>query len=148
MNRLSLRLFSIACVVAIVLFAVNRAHAAVRPHLSSGTAQFTSPTTFIGAGHATYLGAYTEAGTVAFAPTSNPEVLQVTGSADYTAANGDVLHANISGELNIVTGVITATLTYDGDSGRFANATGTANLVGQLGPGGSITVSVSGTVDF
>lgn len=148
MNRFVSRLFIVACAVAIVLVCVSRATAAVRPHLASGSAQFTSPTAFVGTGIATHLGAYTEAGSVAFFPTSDPAVLQVVGSTDYTAANGAVLHALIAGQLNVVTGAVTATLTYAGGTGRFADASGSANLVGQLLPGGSITVTVSGSVDF
>ena len=127
---------------------VEQAAAALRPYFAVGSAQFTGPNTFIGTGIATHLGPYTEAGTVSFAPTSNPDVLAVTGTADYTAANGSVLHANVSGELNTATGVVTATLTYDGGIGRFADATGSSQLTGQLYPDGSITVTVSGSVDF
>ena len=69
-------------------------------------------------------------------------------SLTHTAANGDELHAVFTGQLNAVTGVITATVTYAGGTGRFANASGTAALSGQLLPGGSIQVSVQGTIGY
>ncbi|MEK6702267.1 MAG: hypothetical protein AABZ53_08390, partial [Planctomycetota bacterium] len=93
-------------------------------------------------------GRYSEAGHVAFSPTSDPTVLHVDGSIVYTAANGHELHATVSGELNAVTGAITATVTYASGTGRFATAHGSANLAGQLGPQGTISVRVRGTIDY
>src|SRR5204862_8300827 len=119
-----------------------------RPYSARGTAQFVSPTEFVGSGEATHLGGYSEAGTVSFTPTSDPTVLHVEGSIVYTAANGDELHANISGELNAATGAVVASVTYVGGTGRFAAATGSSGLSGQLGAGGAITVSVSGSIDY
>src|SRR5262245_6780108 len=150
MNRSISRLLGFVCALASVLSPVNRATAAAgdRPHLSSGNAQFTSASDFVGAGSATHLGHYTEAGSVGFTPTSDPAILHVDGFTDYTAANGDVLHAVVSGELNLLTGAITATLTYDGGTGRFDDATGSATLLGQLLPGGGVAASVSGTVNY
>ena len=133
-----------ACVLAIPL----RASAAERPHHSSGNAQFVSPTDFVGTGNATHLGSYTEVGSVAFSPTNDPAVLQIDAWSIYTAANGDQLHAVISGSLNGLTGAITATVTYAGGTGRFADATGSSNLKGQLLPGGAISVVVEGTIDY
>jgi hypothetical protein len=87
-NRLVSRLLSVVCVVISILALTDRAAAEVRPHSSSGTAGFVSPTDFVGAGQATHLGRYSEAGSVTFSPTSNPAVLHVDGSIVYTAANG------------------------------------------------------------
>jgi hypothetical protein len=140
--------------VGVVLVAVStlafpgRASAAERPYSASGTAQFVSPNDFVGSGYATHLGRYTEAGHASFSPTSNPEVLQVDASSVYTAGNGDELHATITGELNVVTGVISATVTYDGGTGRFAGASGSAALAAQMLPGGAIVASVSGSIDY
>ena len=50
--------------------------------------------------------------------------------------------------LNGVTGVITATVTYVGGTGRFTNASGTATFSGQLLPDGSIEVAINGTIDY
>jgi hypothetical protein len=148
MKRSISSLLSFVCVLAIVISPVNSAADGVRPYFSGGVAQFTSPTDFVGVGNATHLGTYTEEGSVAFFPTSDPAVVEVVGTTDYTAANGDVLHAAVSGELNFATGAVSATLTYDGGTGRFEDATGSATLIGQLFPDGSLTVVVSGTVNF
>ena len=148
MNRSMSSLLSFVCALVVIMSPFNRATAAVRPHFSSGGAQFISPTDFVGAGTATHLGAYTEAGSVAFIPTSDPTVLQIVGTTDYTASNGHVLHAVVTGELNLLTGAITATLTYDGGTGRFEDATGSATLIGQLLPGGGVAATVSGTVNY
>lgn len=122
--------------------------AAQVPHLARGSAQFVSPTDFVGTGYATHLGRYTEAGSVAFAPTPNPDVLAVVGGAVYTAANGDELHATLSGELNTLTGAITVTVTYVGGTGRFAGASGSASLAGQMLGGGAVSIAVAGRIRF
>jgi hypothetical protein len=149
MNRfLSLRLLSFLMLGVAIFMLTDRAAAAVRPHFSRGTAKFVSPTDFIGSGYATHLGVYSEVGSVAFSPTTDPDVLRLDGRAIYTAANGDQLRANFTGRLNRVTGAITATLTYVGGTGRFASAKGSASLTGQMLPGGIVTVTVSGTIDY
>ena len=150
MNRVSLRpLFTVALVAVSVLALATPARAVERPYVSRGTAQFTA-TGFVGTGTATYLGTYTEAGTpIQLTPTSDPTVFDAAASSTYTAANGDELRAVFIGQLNAATGVITATVTYVGGTGRFANASGTATLSGQLGPGGtSLEVAVKGTIDY
>lgn len=118
-------------------------HAADRPYESSGTAQFTSPTgDFIGAGNATHLGNYTEVGNAVISPTG-----AVTAWSIYTAANGSKLYASFTGQIN-ATGGITATATYYGGTGRFADASGTAILTGQIQPDGTLVVAVEGTIDY
>jgi hypothetical protein len=139
---------SVACVLISALLLADRAAAESRPYSSRGTAQFVSQTEFVGSGEATHLGRYSEAGAVSFTPTGDPAVLHVEGSIVYTAANGDELHANISGELNAATGAVAARVSYVGGTGRFARATGSSGLSGQLGAGGAISVSVSGSIDY
>ena len=139
------------CLIVVVLsvFAyADQASAAVRRHRATGSAQFTSPTDFVGSGHATHLGAYTETGTVAFSPSSDPGVFNVEGSIIYTAANGSELHALVVGTLNGLTGQVAATVTYIGGTGRFADATGSSALAGQMLPGGALSISVSGSIDY
>ena len=148
MNHFVSRLVCVVCAFISLMAFSERAQAAVRPYAASGTAQFTSESEFVGVGYATYLGRYSEAGVVAFSPTSNPAVLHVDGSIVYTSSNGDELHAVVTGELNGLTGAITATVSYAGGTGRFASASGSASLAGQLGAGGTISVTVAGTIGF
>jgi hypothetical protein len=131
-----------------VLAPADPAQAVQRPYVSRGTAHFVNANDFVGAGTATYLGLYDEAGSVQFSPTADPTVLHLDASSTYTAANGDRLYAVFTGQLNGVTGAITATVTYVGGTGRFTNATGTATLAAQLLPGGSLEVAVKGTIDY
>jgi hypothetical protein len=149
MNRFPFqRPFAFALTAVTVLILAAPAQAAERPHVSRGTAQFVNANDFVGVGNATHLGRYDEVGSAKFSPTADPTVLQVDAWATYTAANGDQLYAVITGHLNGVTGVITATATYVGGTGRFADASGTATLSGQLLPGGLIQVAVNGTIDY
>ncbi len=85
---------------------------------------------------------------VVFAPTTNPIVLAVTGQAVYTAANGDELHATLRGELDTLTGAIAVTVTYVGGTGRFATASGSAALAGQMLGGGAVSIPVAGGIRF
>lgn len=148
MYRFVSRQVSFVLVVASILALPQQASAGERPHRSAGTAQFVGPGEFVGSGRATHLGNYEEVGIAVFSPTSDPTVLQVDASATYTTSNGDQLNAIFVGELDGLTGVISATVTYVGGTGRFANATGTANLTGQIGSGGTISVTVIGTIDY
>ena len=137
----------VSVAVSILSLALS-AQAGTRPHVSRGTAQFVSANDFVGAGFATHLGFYDEVGSAQFSPTANPAVLEIDAWSIYTAANGDELHAVFAGHLNALTGAITVTVTYVGGTGRFADATGTATLSGQLFPDGSIEVDVEGSVDY
>ena len=145
---ISQRLFALLLSAIGVLTLVAPAQAVQRAYVSRGTAHFTGPNTFVGAGAATHLAQYEETGSVQFSDTADPTVSHLEASATYTAANGDQIYATFTGELNGVTGAITATVTYTGGTGRFANASGTATLSGQLLPGGSIEVAVKGTIDY
>jgi hypothetical protein len=149
MNRFfSLRPAFILLVAVAALALPDQASAQERPHFSSGTAQFVSPNDFVGTGNATHLGLYSEVGYVTFSPADHPNIVQIDGWSIYTAANGDELHAVVSGQLDGKTGAITATVTYVGGTGRFADATGSASLAGQLRPGGIVSVAVAGTVEY
>lgn len=149
MNRFcSLRPAVIVLVATGLLTVTARVSAEERPHKSRGTAQFVSPTDFIGSGEATHLGRYAEAGSARFSPTADPSVLRIDARSVYTAANGDQLHATISGRLDLQTGAITATVIYAGGTGRFDDAGGSATLSGQMLPDGTITVAVVGTIDY
>jgi hypothetical protein len=144
----SLRPAGALLVAAVVLAVATPASAAERPHFLRGTAQFVSPTDFVGSGYATHLGEYTEVGGASFSPTADPTVLRVDAWAVFTAANGDQLYETITGRLDLQTGVITATVTYVGGTGRFDDAGGSATLSGQMLPDGTIAVSVEGTIEY
>jgi hypothetical protein len=148
MNRLAAFVAGFALAAAGTLAFPGRASAAVRSYFATGTAHFVSPTDFVGSGRATHLGHYSEQGSVAFTSTSNPAVLQVTGTTAYFAANGDRLDAHVSGTLNQATGVVLATLTYVGGTGRFDDASGQSSLAGQMEPNGTIRVTVTGVIDY
>jgi hypothetical protein len=149
MNRFySLRPVVVVLVATGMLVVGTRASAAERPHKSGGTAQFVSPNDFVGSGEATHLGRYAEVGSAQFSPTADPGVLRIDAWSIYTAANGDKLYATFTGQLDLVTGAITATGTYAGGTGRFDDASGSAALSGQMLPGGRIAVSVEGTIDY
>ena len=140
--------FTLVLMALTVLTVASSAQAVERPHVSRGTAQFVNANDFVGTGTATHLGAYDEVGSAQFSPTADSTVLQVDAWSIYTAANGDQLYAVFTGHLDGVTGVLTATATYVGGTGRFANASGTATLSGQLLPGGSIEVATKGTINY
>ena len=146
MNRFDCLRPVVVMLVAVCMLALPaRAPAEERAYLLRGTAQFLPESTdFVGAGYATHLGRYTEIGSATFSGT------HVEAWAIFTAAPGeeDQLFETISGELDPATGVITATVTFVGGTGRFAGATGSADLVGQLLPGGRISVTVKGTIDY
>jgi len=149
MNRFCpLRPVAVVLVAAGLLTVATRASAEERPHYLRGAAQFVSPTDFVGSGHATHLGKYTEVGSASFSPTADPTVLRVDARVVLTAADGDQLYETITGRLDLQTGAITATVTYVGGTGRFGDATGSATLSGQFLPDGTISVSVEGTIDY
>jgi hypothetical protein len=82
-------------------------------------------------GHATHLGLFTETGELSFVPDpNNPTLLLVTGRVTLTAANGDQLDALIEDAvLDATTGQAAGTVRFIGGTGRFANASGTGDLV-------------------
>jgi hypothetical protein len=100
-----------------------------------------------GTGTATYLGRYTEH----IVMTINLPTLSSTGTATFTAANGDTLTATVVGQATR-TGPTTLSIvevyTITGGTGRFADATGTftlENIVTQAT--GVSTGTFSGVID-
>ena len=103
---------------------------------------------FVAAGNGTHLGSYVESGDVSITG-DDPTALQVDGLATLTAANDkDELSVAITGTMNFLTGTITGTITFEGGTGRFIDATGSAILLAQLQPDGTIAVTVIGTIDY
>jgi hypothetical protein len=150
MNRfVSLRPAAFLLVAVAVLALPDRGSAGERPHRSRGTAQFVPGTTdFVGTGNATHLGRYAEVGSVTFLPSADPTAVPIVAWAIYTAANGDELYATFDGHLNALTGAITATVTYEGGTGRFDDASGSATFLGQILPDGTLSVVVEGVIDY
>jgi hypothetical protein len=136
--------------LAVLVLSVAALEAKERPHSFRGTGQFAAnQIDFTSSGNATHLGKFTEAGGITgIQPGSGPGIFLVTASSTFTAANGDELKELILGELNFVTGVGTATVIYVGGKGRFEDATGSATLHLQLGPGGAFTFQGEGGIDF
>ena len=135
-------------VVGSVVFSA-RASAEERAYHSRSTAVLNLATgNFVAAGNGTHLGSYTEDGNISITG-EDPTAFHVEGSATLTAANGEELCVVIIGEMNFLTGTITGTLTFVGATtgGRFEDATGSAILLGQVGPDG-ISVVVAGTIDY
>jgi len=96
------RLFTFLSLAVAMLMFAGHAPAQARAYHAHGSAQFApNQSDFTGSGNATHLGNYTEVGHVTFTPTSTPGVLAVNGWAHYTAANGQVLCASISGTRQI-----------------------------------------------
>lgn len=133
------------------LLGAQPAQAAERPfHLyGSGTV---SPTGEIQAqGHATFLGLYTETGSLSFAPDPNdPTRALASGSATFTAANGDQLNGVITdASIDLATGAGTGVFRIEGGTGRFQNATGTvAFAVQQNFATGAFEITGIGSIDF
>jgi hypothetical protein len=143
------RLFTVPALTIATLLIASHASAQARPYHANGTAQFApNQSDFTGSGNATHLGSYTEVGHVTLTGTSTPNVLAVNGCAHYTAANGHVLCAVISGTLDQVTGAVHGTATYIGGTGNFANASGSSTLTGQMLGGGALTISALGTISY
>ena len=150
MNLFSfLRPTVVLLVAAGILTLSDRASAKERPYHSRSTALLDLTTgDFVAAGKATHLGKYTEIGSISISG-DDLTALHVEGSATLTAANDDELCVDFTGQMNFLTGTITATLTFDGaTTGRFKDATGSASLVAQFQPDGTIAVVVVGTIDY
>jgi hypothetical protein len=100
--------------------------------VETGTTVF--PTRFLdreGTGTATYLGRYTEHVTMVI----NIPTLSSTGTATFTAANGDHLLATVAGQAtrtSPTTLSIVEVYTITGGTGRFAGATGSFTLESTL----------------
>jgi hypothetical protein len=121
----------------------------VRPFRGHGSGGFTDASgDFFATGTATHLGDFTHYGSLVLTPTDDPSVLAVSGRTVYQAANGDLLYAVTDATLNALTGVVTGTDTWDGGTGRFADASGVVELSGQLLPDGSVTFSLLGGIAY
>ena len=100
-----------------------------------------------GAGTATYLGKYTEQVTLQV----NVLTMSSTGTATFTAANGDTLLATVAGQAtrtSPTTLSIVEVYTITGGTGRFADATGSFTLESTVDQTtGASTGTLSGVID-
>jgi hypothetical protein len=144
-----LRPVFVLLVTAISVIFSARASGEERDYRSHSTAVLNLATgDFVAAGNGTHLGNYTELGNIKITG-EDPTALDVEGSATLTGTRGDVLCVAITGEMNFFTGTITGTITFEGaPAGRFEDATGSASVVAQVQPDGTIAVVVEGTIDY
>ena len=147
MNRFFSRLLAVAVVAISFVTLTDRAAAADRPYKARGLTTITG-LSVSGEGQATHLGHYLEAGSITDVVPIGPGLLAVTAEVTYTTDEGYTLHASAAGTLDLNTGTLAGVLTYDGGTGRFANASGASNLVGLLQPRGAFAVTVLGQINF
>jgi hypothetical protein len=70
------------------------------------------------------------------------------GGTSLESANGDKLYAVLDGALNVQTGVARGTDTWDGGTGRFADASGRAFVTVHLAPDGALTFKLAGFIRY
>jgi len=92
-------------------------------------------------GNSTSLGRFSREETVLFDPNTG----SLTGLVVFTAANGDELFATVEGGF-ISASTATGTYTFTGGTGRFANATGSAEFVVSSPDGIHVSVKFKGTL--
>jgi hypothetical protein len=122
---------ALVLMMAFLLLGSLSASAAERPFSLQGSGTVAQDGTINASGRATHLGLFSEAGVLSLAPDpSNPTLLIATGSATFTAANGDQLDALIEdGSLDLTTGIGNGVYRFVGGTGRFAGASGIGNFV-------------------
>lgn len=101
-------------------------------------------------GTATHLGLWTAVGVLSFAPPDpdTPNLVPASGTQTFTAADGDKLHAELTGELDTTTGIATGIFMFIGGTGRFEGASGSADFVVMQDPSGPFEVTATGDIDF
>ena len=107
--------------------------------------------------NATHLGLCTTIGVVNYVPANDPEHpgrLLSSGSGTITAANGDTLLIAFSGVLDppppgSATGIDRPVFHFVGGTGRFANASGTADAVVEVNLAtGAFELTMVGRIDY
>lgn len=141
---------------SIVASFLDSSHKA-RPFKGTGSGQLDPAAgTFFATGTATHLGAFThyqrEGTTLVLAPTEDPTDdpfnFRISGQVTYKAANGHELYATLDATVNLLTGVGSGTDTWKGGTGRFAGASGSAQISVQLLPDFSFTFTLQGDVSY
>jgi hypothetical protein len=103
--------------------------------------------TLTASGIATHLGRWTAVGELTFGTPEGP-LVPASGTETFTAADGDELHAEVIGELDTTTGIATGVFRFVGGTGRFEDASGSAEFVVVQDPSGTFEVTAIGTIDF
>lgn len=125
-------------------FALNGAGVATPIFDESGNMVGANPT---GSGTATHLGRWTVAGTIRYTPDNG--VIRSSGEATLTAANGDKLKLLIDGILDPDAGIDQGNFYFVGGTGRFEQASGSANFVVTINPlTGAFELTVVGKIDY
>jgi hypothetical protein len=101
---------------------------------------------FTASGTATHLGNWQVQGSVDLVPVGANFEFQ--GTAVFTAANGDLLNAELSGEFVPATGVATEFWTFTGGTGRFAGASGSTEGLSFNYPDGSFDIELEGNIVY
>jgi hypothetical protein len=151
--QLSFRFFSAAALFSLVslvaIGASDRAEAGggSRPIHGTGEGVVTgvvSPVNLLidYVGNATHLGNFTRHEDVTFGPFGT-----IAGTIVFVAANGDQLNADFTGQF-ISPNDAVATYTFNGGTGRFSDATGTAQAVASTPDFVHVSVSFEGTIDY
>jgi len=89
--------------------------------------------TATGSGTATHLGLWTVIGHIRFTPDENG-IIRSSGTATFTAANGDKLEVEVDGQLDTATFTDHGVFRFVGGTGRFAGASGSADFVVVINP--------------
>lgn len=96
-------------------------------------------------GEATHLGRFTRSESLVI----NLATGTFTGTLTFTAANGDLLKADVAGHFTSPTGASAeGTYTFTGGTGRFSNATGTVRFEVTTLDGGHVVVSFEGSITY
>jgi hypothetical protein len=109
----------------------------------AGDAPFEASGTAI---ESTGLGNWTNSGFLTFEFVGN-EVLAY-GTIVFEAADGAELYATFEGSIDLEDMVGTAVVTWVGGTGRYASATGTADMVVLQDPAGPFTFKIKGAIDY
>jgi len=105
--------------------------------------------TVTGSGTATHLGLWTTTGTVNYGPPGEDGLIPSSGEATITAANGDTLKVVVQGKLNLGAGTDSGTFTFVGGTGRFADASGSADFVVTVNPlTGGFELTIVGRINY
>lgn len=149
----------ILVLIVFIFNAVQPAIAVERPFDLTGTGNLQlladtngnpSSGLLIAKGTATHLGTWIQLGTLSFTPKPDTiTVILANGDSTFTGADGDELQAQLDGELDTTTGIATGTFVFNGGTGRFNEATGSANFkVTQDLDSGAFEVTANGTIDY